>query len=259
MTSPTPSEPRTGPQLYHGAPLAPAAAAKLVAAAIGTIYAVQILLVGVGALDLVASSVADLAVIAGVAWYAYDRKLTLADLGLRRAPARFTVAAVLLGVSMWCVTAWLVVLVQPPGDPGKLQQLVEQTPLVPTLFALAVLPALAEEIVFRGVLARALAARLGATVAIAISAATFALYHLFPPQVVSTFVLGLVLGLLAVRSRSIVPSIIVHVLNNTVAIVLARDEVPRIGTWMTDNPEVTLSGAVVLVGCGVALGAKAAP
>jgi membrane protease YdiL (CAAX protease family) len=259
MTSPTPSEPRTGPQLYHGAPVTPAAAAKLVAVAIGTIYAVQILLVGVGALDLVASAVADLVVIAGVVWYAYDRKLTLADLGVRRAPARFTAAAVLLGSAMWYLTAWLVALLQPPGDPGKLQQLVEQTPLVPTLIALALLPALAEELVFRGILARTLALRLGPAVGIAISAATFALYHLFPPQIVSTFVLGLVLGLLAVRSRSIVPSIIVHVLNNTVAIVLSRDEVPRLGAWMTDNADVMLPGAVVLVGCGIALGAKAAP
>lgn len=256
MTSPTPSEPRTGPQLYHGAPLTPAAAAKLVAVAVATIYAVQILLVGMGVLDLVASSVADLVVIAGVLWFAHDRKLTLADLGLRPVPARFLVAAVLLGISMWYLTAWIVVLVQPPGDPGKLQQLVEQTPLVTTLFALAVLPALAEEVVFRGVFVRALATRLRPAVAIAISAATFALYHLFPPQIVSTFVLGLVLGLLAVRSRSIVPSIIVHLLNNTIAIVLARNEVPQVGTWMNDHPEVLLPCAVVFVGCGVALGAK---
>ena len=259
MTSPTPSEPRTGPQLYHGAPVTPATAAALVAVAVATIYAVQILLVSAGALDLVASSVADLVVIAGVVWFAYDRKITAAQLGLRRAPARFTAAAVLLGISMWYLTANLVEQLRPPGDPAKLEQLVQDLPLVPTLIALALLPALAEEIVFRGVLARAVAARRGPAIAIAISAATFALYHLFPPQIVSTFVLGLVLGLLAVRSRSIVPSIIVHVLNNTVAILLVRDEVPQLGTWMSDNSELLLPGAVVLAGCGVALGAKAAP
>jgi membrane protease YdiL (CAAX protease family) len=256
MTSPTPSEPRTGPQLYHGAPFTPAVAAKVVAVAVGTIYAAQIVLAGIGVLGLVASSVSDLAVIVGVVWFARRRRLTLGDLGVRRVPPRFIAAALLFGISMWYVTAWLVVLVKPPGDPGKLQQLVEQTPLVPTLIALTVFPALAEELVFRGIFVRSLATGLRPALAIAISAATFGLYHLFPPQVVSTFVLGLVLGLLALRSRSIVPSIIVHLLNNTIAIVLARDEVPGVGEWMTANSAAMLVSAFVLAGCGIALGAK---
>ncbi len=228
----------------------------MVAAAVGTIYAVQIVLVGLGTLELVASSVSDLVVIVLLFAFARRRRITAADLGLRRTPARFVVAALLLGLSMWYVTAWLVQLIGPPGDTEKLQQLVKEAPFALTLVALTVFPALAEELVFRGVLVPALAAKFRAGFASALSAATFGIYHLFPPQVVSTFVLGLVLALLAIRSRSIVPSIIVHLLNNTIAIVLAREEIPALNAWMTDYPAITLSGAIVLAGCGIALGAK---
>lgn len=228
----------------------------MVAAAVGTIYGVQLVSRALGASPLLGSSISDLAVLAALFAFAHRRRISAADLGLRRAPARFIVAAVLLGSSMWCVTAWLVQLIGPPGEIEGLQKLVERDPLALTLIALSLLPALAEEVLFRGVLVRSLAARFRVGFAIVLSAATFGVYHLFLPQVVSTFVLGLVLALLAIRARSIVPSIIVHLLNNAIAIVLAREEIPALNTWMTDYPAITLSGAVVLAGCGIALGAK---
>ena len=256
MTSPTPSEPFTGQQLYHGAPLRPWPAAGLTLLAVVTLYVVQIVLVSFRTLDLVASAISDVAVVAVVVAFARKRGLTLRDLGVRSAPGRFYAAALLLGISMWYVTALIVVLVNPPGDTEKLQELVAQTPFVPTLIALTVFPAVAEELVFRGVLARSLAGWFRPLVAIAISAASFGLYHVFPPQVVSTFVLGFALGLLAVKSRSILPAMIVHVLNNAIAIVLARDTIPGLGSWMTDNAGVTLGIALVLAASGIALSAK---
>lgn len=258
MTSPAPSEPLTGQELYHGAPLAPRAAVKLVAAAVGTLYAVQILLVQLGVLALAVSMISNLVVLAAMFAFARARRITAATLGFRRAPARFLVAAGLLGISMWYVTLLLVELLKPPGDVTELEALVRELPLPITLTALTLFPAFTEEIVFRGVLARSLAARYRPVLGIAISAATFGVFHIFPPQIVSTFVLGLVLGLLAVRSRSIVPSIIVHVLNNAVAVVLARQELPALNAWLSAHPAVTLSGALVLVGCGIALSAKGA-
>jgi membrane protease YdiL (CAAX protease family) len=242
--------------LYHAAPFTPAAAGTLAALAIGTIYLVQIVSVSLGMLDLVASMVSDAVVIVVVIVYARRRGITRADLGVRRAPARFIAAAVLLGIAMWYLTAWLVVLVDPPGDTKQLQRLVEQTPLGLTLIALTIFPAVAEELVFRGILTRGLAPRFRAAGAIAISAAVFGLYHLLPPQVLSTFVLGLVLGFLTLRANSIVPSIIVHALNNTIAIVLPRDEVPAAGAWITANPAPMFAGSIACVACGIALAAK---
>ena len=256
MTSPTPSEPRTGHQLYHAAPFTLATAAGLTAAAIVTIYLTQILLAGLGVPGLLASMVGDALVLLILWLVAKERRLTLADFGVRSVRPRFIAAAVLLGMSMWYLTALLVVLIDPPGDPSKLKQFVEQTPLGPTLLALTIFPAVAEELVFRGVLARGLTNRVRPLFAILISAAVFAVYHVFPPQIVSTFALGVVLAFLTLRSRSIVPAVIVHTLNNTIAVVLSRDEVPAARTLLEAQPIATFAVAVVCVAIGLTLSAK---
>jgi membrane protease YdiL (CAAX protease family) len=242
--------------LYHAEPFTLVQAAALTGAAIATIYVTQIVLVAVGAPGLLASIAGDAVVVVGVWRYARSRGLTAADFGLRPVPVRFIAGAVLLGVSLWYLTALLVVLVDPPGDPSKLKKLVEQTPLAATLLALTVFPAVAEELVFRGVLTRALVQRVRPIGAVLISAAVFALYHVFPPQMVSTFALGIVLAWITLRSRSIVPSTIVHVLNNTVAVLLSRDEIPGVTATLQSHSLATFAVAVVLVGCGLALSAK---
>jgi membrane protease YdiL (CAAX protease family) len=258
MTSPTPSEPLTGRQLYHGAAVSPAAAAKLVAASIGTIYLVQLALVkGAGISTIAASCLGNVVVVAGLVIYARRRELSLADLGLARPRAVYVVAAVLLGLSMWLITATLVQLLDPPTrSTDALRELIQREPLVATIVALSVFPAVAEELVFRGVLARAIAARYGVVMGVAVSATTFALYHLNPPQMVSTFVLGLVLGLLALRARSIVPAIIVHTLNNAIAVVLSRDEGAELRDMLGDHGGTTLTIALAIATAGLLMIAK---
>jgi uncharacterized protein len=260
MTSPSPSEPRTGHQLYHGAPLTPARAIALTAAAVATLYAVQLATYRAG---LISSVLSDITVIALVLGFARKKRLSLAQLGIARTTPRFIAAAVLLGISAWYVTMFFVVLINPPGDTSKLEKVVQDTPFVPALFALTIMPALAEELVFRGVLARSLAGRLRPTFAIALSAAVFGAYHLIPAQMLTTFLLGLVLGYVTLRSRSIIPSIIVHALNNTVAVLLTRDEVPGLGRAhiaypraLIAYPAVTLAAATLCIAGGLGLAAK---
>jgi uncharacterized protein len=263
MTSPTPSEPRTGDQLYHGAPLRPVVAIGMTGAAVATIYIAQIALVAFGAPGLVAAIGGDVLALVWLWRFARARHITLADVGLRRVPNRFVAAAALLGLSTWYLTALLVVLIDSliglPGDTKVLEKLVQHTPLVPTLLALTIFPAITEELVFRGVLLRALQPRLGTVAAIFISAAVFGLYHVWPPaQMLSTFALGIVLAFVTLRARSIVPAIIIHALNNTVAVVLSRTEFSGTTGWMEHNGLVMLAIVIVLVGSGLALAAKGA-
>jgi len=252
----TPIEQRTHQQAHPAAPFAPATAAKLVAAAIGTIYVVQIVLHAAGAPVLVGAIAGHAIVVTGLVALARTRGWRAADFGVRHTAPRFLVAAVLIGSSMWYVTLLLVTWVNPPGSARGLQEIVEQTPLVPTFIALTVFPALGEELVFRGVLTRALAPRFGEVRTILISAAVFALYHLMPAQMLSTFVLGLALAFLTLRARSIVPAFIIHFINNAIAIVLSRDELPAVSRWLTAHTHMTLVGAIACIGCGLALAAK---
>jgi membrane protease YdiL (CAAX protease family) len=255
MTSPSPSEPRTDRELYHAPALAPRGAALVVLASVFVLYAVQIGLAGAGAPVLVAATTGHVVVTLGLGFVVL-RKLGRTVVGLTWPRPRFLAAGALVGVSAWYVNLLIVLLLRPPGDARALEALVEQTPLVPTILAIALVPAISEELVFRGVLLRALATRLRASLAIALAAAVFAVYHLFPPQMVSTFLLGLVLGYLTLRAGSVVPAMLAHLLNNTIAIAITRDEVPAVRSWIGDHPVAMLAGCVVVLAAGLGLAAR---
>ena len=78
-----------------------------------------------------------------------------------------------------------------------------------------------EELVFRGAILRALLQGMSRHwVAIVMSALLFALIHMNPAQMPHAFCLGLLLGWMYYRTRSIIPGIMVHWVNNTVAYAL---------------------------------------
>jgi len=89
-------------------------------------------------------------------------------------------------------------------------------------FAVGILAPLAEEMVFRGAVLRTLLTlfnRRWHWAAIALSALIFALVHGNLAQGLHAFLLGLLLGWLFYRSGSIVPGVVLHWVNNTVAYV----------------------------------------
>ena len=79
----------------------------------------------------------------------------------------------------------------------------------------------AEEVVFRGAVLRALLQwNKRPWVGIAISALFFSAAHMNPAQIPHTFLIGLLLGWLYYRTDSIIPGVVYHWVNNTVAYVL---------------------------------------
>jgi sodium transport system permease protein len=85
---------------------------------------------------------------------------------------------------------------------------------------LAVLPAISEELLFRGFLLTGLRRRFQPLMAIFLSSLLFGLYHLNVFQFLPAVLLGLVLGLLTVKSGSILPAMVYHLLHNGVQIYL---------------------------------------
>jgi len=85
-----------------------------------------------------------------------------------------------------------------------------------TMAVVAVAGPLVEEALLRGVVLGALRRRFGAWPAIAVSAVAFALLHASVWSLLPLTVLGVALGWLAVRSRSLWPAIAAHVLYNVV-------------------------------------------
>lgn len=89
--------------------------------------------------------------------------------------------------------------------------------------ALGILAPLAEEMVFRGAIERTLLklfSRKWHWGAIAISAAIFGAVHGNVPQGLHAFVIGLIIGWMYYRTDSIVPGVVFHWINNTVAYVM---------------------------------------
>lgn len=84
----------------------------------------------------------------------------------------------------------------------------------------ALLPAVCEELIFRGcILANARSAA-GDVPAIFISAFLFALYHGSIQQTLYQFACGCIFALIALRSGSVLPSMLAHFLNNAAIVVL---------------------------------------
>lgn len=133
------------------------------------------------------------------------------------------------GVLLWCAIAAVGAVI-----PSTWLQ--EQLPELPNLaeqqfdmilrdrwgyFAVGLLAPVCEELVFRGAILRALLSWTPRHwVAIAISALLFALVHANPAQMPHAFVIGLLLGWLYYRTDSVVPGVVYHWVNNSVAYVL---------------------------------------
>ena len=91
--------------------------------------------------------------------------------------------------------------------------------------AIGILSPLAEEMVFRGAILRSLLDMMSKKnhwVAIMISAAIFGLAHGNTAQFVNALLMGLLLGWMYYRTQSLVPGILMHWVNNTMAYVLAN-------------------------------------
>jgi membrane protease YdiL (CAAX protease family) len=86
--------------------------------------------------------------------------------------------------------------------------------------AIAILPGIAEELLFRGVTLRLLLERSRAE-ALLISSLYFALAHLEPAQAAGTLVLGLAFGFARIATGSVLPAVVAHALNNALVLTVA--------------------------------------
>ena len=116
-------------------------------------------------------------------------------------------------------------------------------PLLELLLLVAVLPALCEEIAFRGVLLHGLRQRLKPVPLCLVVGLVFAVFHLDLVRLLPTAVLGALLAALTLRTGSIYPAMLWHALNNGTAIVLTHLEVS-----IDELPLVVHGGAIVLAG-----------
>lgn len=111
------------------------------------------------------------------------------------------------------------ILPAPPAELSRVTEVLSNSslPAVMILSVLAVTPAICEEIAFRGFILSGLARGGRLKVAVIVSSLMFGIVHMIPQQAFNAAVVGLVIGLLAVHSRSLFPAIAFHLLSNTIS------------------------------------------
>ena len=171
------------------------------------------------------------------------------------------VAAVLIGLSAWIPAHEINVLQQsllgtPETVVQSAERLVEALKLLPpatALLILALLPAVCEELLFRGFLLGGLRSSTGKWPAIVASAAVFGVFHFFVFRFAVTAGLGVILAYLCWQSRSILPAMVTHALHNTLGVLsVIKPEWQRV-IGLPDDPDSTTEWAhlplrLILVG-----------
>ena len=142
-------------------------------------------------------------------------------------------------VLLWCVVAAFGTIIPSiflqdllPEWPASIQQFSREAEaqiyeIVGTrggYFVICLLAPVAEELVFRGAILRALLRWRPSQrwLMIVVSALLFALIHLNPAQMPHAFLAGLLLGWLFMRTGSVIPGIAFHWANNTITYFIAR-------------------------------------
>jgi len=186
--------------------------------------------------------------------------------GLRVPRLRHWAAGALVGLSAWAPAHELNVLQESVlGVPEtvvrsaeRLAEVVKLLPPATAILLLALLPAVCEELLFRGFLLSGLGSSMRKWAAIVAAAAVFGVFHFFVFRFAVTAGLGVILGYLCWQSRSILPAMVTHAVHNTVGLLsVIRPEWLRwIGVADDADPQAEwahLPLPVVLVGSAVLL------
>ncbi len=111
---------------------------------------------------------------------------------------------------------------------------------------IALVPAICEELFFRGWVLAAFAGerpgRRRAVAAVLLQAAAFAAFHLLPERMPQTFLLGAVLGWMTLATGSLLPAVLAHLAHNAVPLVLVALATEGHGRRLAAGDTTTLPG-----------------
>lgn len=114
----------------------------------------------------------------------------------------------------------------------------------------AVVAPVVEELIFRGLILHGFRKNYSGFTAVVMSALLFALFHLNPWQFPATFLLGLLLGWIMLRTNSIILAIIGHSINNILVLmdITYWQEIQSFSFYLQDKEKIyTTSGLIALL------------
>lgn len=120
------------------------------------------------------------------------------------------------------------------------------------ILAITIAGPVLEEILFRGAITQALLQQYHPTKAILISALLFGVFHLNPAQILPAFLTGILLAWTYCQTGSLIPCILMHILNNSLSVYLSIQypEAENMDDLINGTPYlITLFGSVLLLIC----------
>lgn len=116
------------------------------------------------------------------------------------------------------------------------------------IFLITVLGPIFEEILFRGVITKVLLKRYSPVKAIAASAVIFGVIHGNPVQILSAGLIGLLLAWVYYRTGSLIPCILMHIINNGLSVFLGKTypDVEYLRDLTSENMSYVLLGLSLL-------------
>ncbi len=108
----------------------------------------------------------------------------------------------------------------------------------------AILAPIIEEVIYRGIFLEYLSQRYGNVKALVLSSGIFAIVHFNLHQSVNAFLLGLILGIIYLRTKSLLHSIIVHMINNGIVVAMML----TFPTQMTTDAQYGFEWSSLLIG-----------
>ncbi len=164
----------------------------------------------------------------------FGRVSAASGLAVRRPAVGALLGAILLGLVLWpasheayLFSKWLGLSVLGKEQIAATEVMLSQMKMAPLwllLVTMALVPAVFEELCFRGFLFGALRTKLADDRTVIASAVLFGLFHevLIPGRLLVSTLLGLILGWVRLRTRSILPCVALHATYNGVLMTIAH-------------------------------------
>jgi sodium transport system permease protein len=200
---------------------------------------------------------------------AYTRTELRPTFALAPPPPLSIVAALCFGASTWVLAQallylqnqWLPMPQEMIRELEKLEVLLQPLNLATVVLFLAIVPAVCEELFFRGYALSGLRGSLGKWAALAVVALAFGVNHHSIFRLAITTGLGLLFGLLVVQFRSIWPAMLAHALHNGLSVLASRADglkplLDRLGCTLSDKappPLPWVLGALAVATLGIAV------
>jgi sodium transport system permease protein len=152
----------------------------------------------------------------------YTRVRISTAFALSSPPPLSVLAALCFGASTWILalhweafqSGWLPLPPETEQVLRAMESILRSMGLPMMLFFLALVPAICEELFFRGYALSGLRSGLGKAGAVLVVAAAFAFYHGMVQRLVITGALGILLGMLVIQFRAVWPAMLAHLMHN---------------------------------------------